>query len=87
MKIAMFDMHRFERESFEAASEAFSHEISFLEPRLTRITAALAQGHAAVCSFVNDTPSSSPRMLAISPMPFAPRCEPVNRPLSPGPTC
>lgn len=54
MKIAMFDTHRFERESFEAANEAFSHEISFLEPRLTRITAALAQGHAAVCSFVND---------------------------------
>lgn len=50
----MFDTHRFERESFEAANAAFSHEITFLEPRLTSSTAALAQGHAAVCSFVND---------------------------------
>lgn len=54
MKMAMFDTHRFERESFEAANTGSSHEITFLEPRLTIATAPLAQGHGAVCSFVND---------------------------------
>jgi D-lactate dehydrogenase len=54
MKIAMFDTHRFEREAFEAANAESSHEITFLEARLTSATAALAQGHPAVCSFVND---------------------------------
>lgn len=54
MKIAMFDTHRYDRESFESANLAFGHEITSLEPRLTRETAALAAGHPAICSFVND---------------------------------
>ncbi len=54
MKIAMFDTHRYDRDSFEAANESFGHDISFLEPRLTSETAALAQSHDAVCPFVND---------------------------------
>lgn len=54
MKIAMFDTHRYDRESFDAANAGTGHAITFLEARLTVETAALAQGHAAVCSFVND---------------------------------
>ncbi len=54
MKIAMFDTHRYDRESFEAENLPFGHQISFFEPRLTTDTAALAQSHEAVCAFVND---------------------------------
>jgi D-lactate dehydrogenase len=54
MKIALFDTHTYDRESFEATNVHFGHELSFLEPRLTRETAPLARGHEAVCSFVND---------------------------------
>jgi D-lactate dehydrogenase len=54
MKIAMFDTRFYDRESFESANAAFGHQISFLEPRLTSETAALARSHAAVCPFVND---------------------------------
>lgn len=50
----MFDTHQYDRESFTAANAGFNHEIRFLEPRLTRDTAALARGYDAVCSFVND---------------------------------
>jgi D-lactate dehydrogenase len=54
MKIALFDAHRYDRESFEAANVPQGHDITFLEPRLTRQTASLAAGHPAICSFVND---------------------------------
>ncbi len=54
MKIAMFDTHGYDRESFEAASAAFEHEITFFEPRLTSATASLCEGHEVVCAFVND---------------------------------
>jgi len=54
MKIAMFDTHGYEKDSFEAANAGARHEISYLEPRLTRETAPLARGHEAVCAFVND---------------------------------
>jgi D-lactate dehydrogenase len=54
MRIAMFDTHRYDREAFEAANAARTHDIAFLEPRLTAATAALAAGSTAVCSFVND---------------------------------
>ncbi len=54
MKIAMFDTHSYDRESFELNNQRFGHQITFLEPRLTRDTAQLALGHEAVCSFVND---------------------------------
>ena len=37
-----------------AANEAHGHDLVFLEPRLTRETAALASEFAGVCVFVND---------------------------------
>ena len=54
MKVQLFDTHSYERESFIAANEHAGHALTFLEPRLTRDTAALAGGHDAVCAFVND---------------------------------
>lgn len=54
MKVALFDTHSYERESFTFANERFAHDLTLLEPRLTRETAALAAGHEAVCAFVND---------------------------------
>jgi D-lactate dehydrogenase len=54
MKVAVFDTHRFDREALERANAAYGHDLAFLEPRLTRETAALAAGAEAVCSFVND---------------------------------
>jgi len=54
MRIAMFDTHRYEREAFDQANASFGHAITYFEARLDRDTAALARGHEAVCSFVND---------------------------------
>lgn len=54
MRIAFFDAHKYERQAFDSENAAFGHEIVYLEPRLTRETAQLAQGFPAVCSFVND---------------------------------
>jgi D-lactate dehydrogenase len=54
MKIAMFDTHGYDRESFALANRRFEFDITFLEPRLLRSTAKLAEGHEVVCAFVND---------------------------------
>ena len=54
MRIAMFDMHAYEKTPFEQANATYGHELTFLEPRLQRATATLAHGHDAVCAFVND---------------------------------
>src|SRR5689334_850729 len=54
MKVAMFDTHRYDRDSFDAASERGAHDVHYFEPRLTEQTAPLAAGFEAVCSFVND---------------------------------
>jgi D-lactate dehydrogenase len=54
MKIAFFDSHRYDRSAFETANVNFKHDITFLESRLTSLTAGLAAGHEAICIFVND---------------------------------
>jgi len=54
MKVAVFDVHSYERASFAAANERFGHDLTYLEPRMSLETAALAAGHAGVCAFVND---------------------------------
>lgn len=55
MRIAMFDSRHYDREAFEQANETFGHQLSFLEVRLSSVTAPLAAGFDAVCAFVNDT--------------------------------
>jgi D-lactate dehydrogenase len=54
MQIAVFDTHRYDRTSLEAANSQYGHALTFFEPRLTRQTASLASGFEVVCSFVND---------------------------------
>jgi D-lactate dehydrogenase len=54
MRVAMFDTHHYDQDSFDAARQGSAHEFQFFEPRLTHQTAALADGFEAVCSFVND---------------------------------
>lgn len=54
MKLAVFDTHAYDREALAAANRQYGHELTYLEPRLTRETASLAAGFPAVCSFVND---------------------------------
>jgi len=54
VKIAFFDAHRFEQETFESANGKFRHDLHFFEPRLTSQTALLAAGFPVVCAFAND---------------------------------
>lgn len=53
MKTAVFDTHKFDRDSLVAANSE-KHELVFLETRLTEQTALLAAGCPAVCLFAND---------------------------------
>jgi D-lactate dehydrogenase len=54
MKLAMFDTRSYDREYFDQANSNHGHGITYFETRLTRETAQLAEGHGAVCAFVND---------------------------------
>lgn len=54
MKTAFFSAKAYDKKSFEHTNQAFEHEITFFEPRLTAKTAALAAGFPAVCVFIND---------------------------------
>ncbi|HTE19795.1 MAG TPA: 2-hydroxyacid dehydrogenase [Armatimonadota bacterium] len=54
MRVAVFSTKPYDRTSLAAANERHGHELVFLEPRLTRETAALAAGFGAACAFVND---------------------------------
>ena len=54
MKVIVFNTKPHDRISFDEANRAHGHDITFLEPRLTEETAALAGGFPAVCAFVND---------------------------------
>jgi len=54
MRIAVFDTHAYDKAALTAANVQDGHELVFLEPRLNRETARLADGFVAVCSFVND---------------------------------
>lgn len=58
MKVAVFDTHRFEQPLFEELRPRFSHQITFLETRLTEETALLARGFPAICCFANDRVNS-----------------------------
>jgi D-lactate dehydrogenase len=53
MKIAVFSAKSYDREFLEAANGG-RHELAYFDVRLGENSAALAQGHEAVCAFVND---------------------------------
>jgi D-lactate dehydrogenase len=54
MKVAVFSAKSYDRQFLEAANLSHGHELIFLEPRLTEITASLALGCRAICVFIND---------------------------------
>lgn len=54
MRVAVFDTHSFDREAFTAANREGRQALDFFETRLDVRTAPLAEGHEAVCAFVND---------------------------------
>ncbi|MGF1523294.1 MAG: 2-hydroxyacid dehydrogenase [Leptolyngbyaceae cyanobacterium] len=54
MKTAFFNTKSYDRTFFTAANQAYGHELTFFEPRLTPATAALAANFPAVCVFIND---------------------------------
>lgn len=65
MRVAVFSTHSYDRSSLLAANTHHSHELVFLEPRLSEQTASLASGFPAVCVFVNDRVSAvAQRVLA-----------------------
>lgn len=54
MKVAFFSTKPYDQKSFEVTNNAFGHDLVFFEPRLTPITATLAEGFPTVCVFIND---------------------------------
>jgi D-lactate dehydrogenase len=54
MRVAVFSTKPYDRKFLEQANEAYGHELTFFEPRLTRETAPLTENFDAVCPFVND---------------------------------
>ncbi|MEJ8857837.1 2-hydroxyacid dehydrogenase [Variovorax robiniae] len=54
MKIAVFSAKRYDRDFLSAANAAQQHQLQFFEVALAPESATLAEGHEAVCVFVND---------------------------------
>lgn len=54
MKIACFSSKSYDKESFNIHLPNSSHEFTFFDAKLDSKTAALAEGHEAICTFVND---------------------------------
>jgi D-lactate dehydrogenase len=59
MKIAFFSTKSYDREYFEKANLDKKHELSFFESSLKESSVKLAEGHDAVCVFVNDKLNAS----------------------------
>ena len=55
MKIAFFSTKSYDRESFKNHLGNFKHELSYFDVMLDQRTLSLAEGHQAVCTFVNDS--------------------------------
>jgi len=60
IRIAIFSSKSYTEAFFRAVNDrgGYGHDVTFLEPRLTRETAPLAGGYPAVCIFVNDQGSA-----------------------------
>ncbi|MGD1863813.1 MAG: 2-hydroxyacid dehydrogenase [Phormidesmis sp.] len=54
MEIAFFSAKPYDRASFNAVNQAYGHELTFFEPRLTSETVVLAANFLTVCVFIND---------------------------------
>ena len=54
MKMAVFSTKPYDAKFLVAANARAGHELNFFEEKLSPHTAKLAEGHSAVCAFVND---------------------------------
>lgn len=54
MKIAFYDTHKYDKESFSHANCEYNFDIEYFDFRLSDKTASTAKGFDAVCVFVND---------------------------------
>jgi D-lactate dehydrogenase len=54
MKVTVFSTKPYDEQFFKTNNPPFGHELEFIENRLKRESAHLAQGAPAVCAFVND---------------------------------
>lgn len=54
MRVAVFSAKNYDRQFLAPAAAVASHELTFLDTRLTPETVSLAVGFPAICSFVND---------------------------------
>ena len=54
IKVAFFDAKPYDIKSFDETNKDFGVGLTYFTSHLTRETASLAQGHDAVCAFVND---------------------------------
>lgn len=54
MRIAVFSSKPYDRDTFNAANEAYGHSLQFFEAALSVETCSLAEEAEAVCVFVND---------------------------------
>ncbi len=54
MKVAFFSTKSYDRQSFDHALVDFEHRFSYFEAKLDAHTVSLAEGHEAICTFVND---------------------------------
>jgi len=55
MKVFFFSSRPYDRESFEAAPKPDNFEFTYHSAGLSPETAPIAEGHDAICIFVNDT--------------------------------
>ena len=79
-KIAFFDARSYDRTYFDALAPGAGLELLYLENKLTKDTAILAQGSSAVCAFVNDDlgPETLPRLAEYGIRAIALRCAGYN---------
>lgn len=54
MKISVFSTKPYDRHFLNAAGRGSSHDLTYVDTRLTQETVALAQDSQAICAFVND---------------------------------
>jgi D-lactate dehydrogenase len=54
VRIAVFSARGYDRRFLDEANAAHGHELTYFDARLEEATAPLADGHDAVCPFVND---------------------------------
>ncbi len=55
MKVIFYSTKHYDEECFSSSNERYSHDLRFVEARLSSDTVSLLAGEPAICVFVNDT--------------------------------